>query len=53
MLGGSSHLVSMISNHGDRKSPRPGVVPPTLSPEWLMNGGYYPLTNWDEGMPTM
>ena len=27
LLGGSSQLGSVVSNHGDRKSPIPGVVP--------------------------
>ena len=27
-LGGSSHDLYVVNNHGDRKSPRPGVVGP-------------------------
>ena len=40
LLGGSSQLVSIVSNYGDRKSPRPGVVGPLPNGHsWLTNGG--------------
>ena len=41
LLGGSSQLVSVVKNHGDRKSPRLGVVGllPNGLTSWLVNGG--------------
>ena len=42
----------MDNNHGDHKSPRPGVVGPLpfMAFLWLINGGYQllVLTNWDD-----
>ena len=39
LLGGSSHLVSSYSYHGDRKSPNWGCSPSKWL-KWLINGGY-------------
>ena len=40
----------MVNNHGDRKSPkdRVGLDPFQMAFLWLINGGYLPLTNWDD-----
>ena len=39
LLGGSSHLVSVVINHGDRKSPKDRFVPLQMAFLWLINGG--------------
>ena len=41
ILGGSSQLGSVVSNHGDRKSPKDRVVGPLPNgpTPWLINGG--------------
>ena len=40
----------MVDNHGDRKSPIPGVAGPLPNGRtpWLMNGVYQLLTNQDD-----
>ena len=38
----------MVNNHGDRKSPNWGCGTPYKCPKWLINGGYYLLTKWDD-----
>ena len=41
LLGGSSHDLQVVSNHGDRKSPRLGLRDPfQMAFLWLINGGY-------------
>ena len=39
--------VFVVNNHGDRKSPIWGYSP-SKWPKWLINEGYYLLTNWDD-----
>ena len=38
----------LVNNHGDRTSPLTGVIPLPNGHSWLVNGGYEPLTDWDD-----
>ena len=40
----------MVNNHGDRKSPKDGVVGPLPNGlnKWLIHGGHKLVTNWDD-----